>query len=137
MTLFIDTSALYAILDANDTNHEAASLEWLRRLDENTRLLCHNYILVETVALLQSRIGIEAVRTLHQDILPVMETFWITEEIHEAGMGALLSASRRKLSLVDCLSFEVMRRYRIQHVFAFDPHFSEQDFLLIPSASAE
>ena len=137
MNHFIDTSALYAVLDANDANHKSAKLEWYRSLDENTRFFCHNYILVETIALLQSRIGLKAVRTLHQDVLSVIETLWITEEIHDAGMSALLAAPRRKVSLVDCMSFEVMRRYGIRSAFAFDPHFSEQDFLLIPSPTAE
>ena len=132
MNHFIDTSALYAVLDANDANHNAAKLEWYRCLDEKARFFCHNYILVETIALLQSRIGLKAVRTLHQDVLPVIETLWITEEIHNRGFSALLTTSRRKLSLVDCMSFEVMRRYRIQYAFAFDPHFAVQDFLLIP-----
>ncbi len=52
-------------------------------------------------------------------------------------MSALLAASRRKVSLVDCLSFEEMRRYGIRSAFAFDFRFSEQDFLLIPSTKAE
>ncbi len=52
-------------------------------------------------------------------------------------MSALLAASRRKVSLVDCLSFEVMRRYGIRSAFAFNSHFSEQDFLLIPSTKAD
>ena len=136
MILFLDTSALYAILDANDAHHDAAKSEWDHRLDENTRFVCHNYILVEAVALLQSRIGLEAVRTLHQDILPIIETIWIGEEVHAAGTSALLAASRRKLSLVDCLSFEVMRRYGVRHAFAFDLHFGDQGFLIVPSVKS-
>lgn len=46
--------------------------------------------------------------------------------------GALLAASRRKLSLVDCVSFEIMRTLGIKTVFAFDLHFAEQGFKSIP-----
>jgi predicted nucleic acid-binding protein len=44
----------------------------------------------------------------------------------------LLTADRRQLSLVDCSSFETMRRLGIKKVFSFDEHFREQDFEVIP-----
>jgi predicted nucleic acid-binding protein len=43
----------------------------------------------------------------------------------------LLVANRRDLSLVDCTSFEVMRRNGLEVVFTFDPHFHEQGFQVI------
>ncbi len=57
MTVFIDTSALYAVMDRGDKNHVQAKALWMKNLDESVDFLCHNYILVETVALLQNRIG--------------------------------------------------------------------------------
>ena len=42
-----------------------------------------------------------------------------------------MAASRRKLSLVDCVSFEVMRRGKLHQVFGFDPHFEEQGFVAL------
>jgi predicted nucleic acid-binding protein len=53
-------------------------------------------------------------------------------EMHRAGVSALLAASRRNLSLVDCVSFEVMRTLGIKVVFTFDPHFREQGFSINP-----
>lgn len=55
--------------------------------------------------------------------------------IHDAAVSALLVASRRQLSLVDCVSFETMRRLAIQNTFALDPHFAEQGFTLIPGGA--
>ena len=48
------------------------------------------------------------------------------------GMAAVLSAGRRRLSLVDCVSFDVMTRLGIDVCFAFDAHFREQGFRCIP-----
>jgi uncharacterized protein len=45
----------------------------------------------------------------------------------------VLAAARRNLSLVDCVSFELMRRLGIRRVFCFDPHFAEQGFELVGS----
>ena len=39
---------------------------------------------------------------------------------------------RRQLSLVDCASFDIMRRLGLRDVFAFDPHFAEQGFRCLP-----
>ena len=51
-----------------------------------------------------------------------------TPEFHRVGIAALLSASRRNLSLVDCVSFEMMRHFGITSAFTFDAHFAEQGF---------
>ena len=51
---------------------------------------------------------------------------WVDEALHNIGMDFMLTANRRKLSLVDCVSFAVMRELNIQHYFAFDGHFEEQ-----------
>jgi predicted nucleic acid-binding protein len=42
----------------------------------------------------------------------------------------MLAAGRRRLSLTDCVSFEVMRRSESATAFAFDTHFTEQGFSL-------
>jgi predicted nucleic acid-binding protein len=43
-------------------------------------------------------------------------------------VGAVLSAGRKKLSLVDCVSFGVMRAAGLRKAFAFDRQFVEQGF---------
>lgn len=131
MTVFIDTSAFYAVMDRDDKNHTQAKAIWLKNLDESVDFLCHNYILVETVALLQNRIGMDCVSAFIHDILPLIHVEWVNEEIHQAGISSLLAASRRKLSLVDCISLDLIRRLGLYLVFAFDPHFQEQGFELV------
>ena len=51
---------------------------------------------------------------------------------HEAAVEAVLTAGKRKLSLVDCVSFQVLRQLGVQAVFCFDEHFREQGFEVIP-----
>lgn len=48
------------------------------------------------------------------------------EGLHEKGINAVLSANRRELSLVDCVSFALIHELGIKDAFAFDVHFSEQ-----------
>jgi uncharacterized protein len=44
---------------------------------------------------------------------------------------AVLTAHRRHLSLVDCVSFAAMHQFGLSAVFAFDNHFAEQGFTIL------
>jgi len=109
--------------------------------DEETRLsllgaaatlVTHNYVLVETTALLQQRLGVEAVRVFYEDVVPVLVMNWITEPQYRAGVEAVLAAGRKKLSVVDCISFQSMRANGLRMAFCFDAQFAEQGFALRP-----
>jgi predicted nucleic acid-binding protein len=128
MIIFVDTSAFLAVLDRDDRNHARAQRHWESLIRQEVTLLCTSYVLVETVALLQNRFGIHAVRVFHEDIMPLLLVDWVGEELHGGGMTGLVTASRRNLSLVDCVSFEAMRRRGVERAFAFDRHFREQGF---------
>lgn len=128
---FVDTSAIYALLDRSDLNHNRAEEIWHSLLDHNEPLFTSNYVIVECCALAQNRLGIAAVRAIQEKILPVLQTRWLNEQLHELAMTALLAASRRKLSLVDCSSFAIMRQAGSTEAFAFDHHFVEEGFSLV------
>ena len=132
MTVFVDTSAFIAILNADDRFHPSASQTWERLVRSEERLACNNYILVETLALLQSRFGLDAVQVFQDNIGPVIDVHWIDPETHQRATSALLAAVWRDLSLVDCASFETIRRLGIRQIFTFDPHFLEYGFQVIP-----
>jgi len=132
MTVFIDTSAFYAVLDGDDENHASAAKTWANLLRDEHTLMTTNYVLLETSALLQNRLGIPALRTFHQDIVPVLQIEWISEERHFSGVEAALAASRKRLSVVDCVAFQTMRENGVQTAFCFDRHFAAQGFTILP-----
>ncbi|HHT9124587.1 MAG TPA: type II toxin-antitoxin system VapC family toxin [Candidatus Brocadiia bacterium] len=132
MSVFVDTSALLAVLDADDRNHKSARETWKDLISRDELLVCTNYVLIETFALVQHRLGMSAVRTFQDDICPVLIVEWVDESTHRAGVTGVLTALRKNLSLVDCVSFVVMRRLGIKSAFVFDPHFKEQGFSCIP-----
>jgi predicted nucleic acid-binding protein len=132
MTIFVDTSALLALLDADDRNHSIAKQTWEQMVRKEQSLKCTNYILIETFALVQHRLGMDAVRTLQEDILPLVSVEWMDEQNHYSSVMALLVADRRGLSLVDCASFGTMRRLGLNTAFTLDRHFDEQGFRVIP-----
>ena len=83
-------------------------------------------MLVETVALLQHRFGLGAVRRFQDEVAPVLALEWVGAELQAEATAALLTAGRRELSLVDCVSFACMRRQGLTRAFHFDRHFREQ-----------
>jgi predicted nucleic acid-binding protein len=132
MIVFADTSAIYAVLDHDDGNHRSASKAWERLLTESAVLLTSNYVLLETSALVQHRLGMVAFRALCEDVSPILTIEWVSENTHKAAVEATLTASRKKLSLVDCVSFQLMRAAGVRVAFCFDRHFREQGFQLLP-----
>jgi uncharacterized protein len=132
VTVFVDTSGLYAVFDRDDENHPRAKQAWVGWLRDGAVLLTNNYVLLETSALLQHRIGVAAVRALHEEITPLLQVDFVSEEQHRAAVEAVLAAGRKKLSVVDCVSFQSMRSRGVRTAFCFDAHFREQGFVTRP-----
>ncbi|MGH9190622.1 MAG: type II toxin-antitoxin system VapC family toxin [Acidimicrobiales bacterium] len=130
-TTFVDTSAFYATFDRVDANH-AMSRSHLEAV-KGQHQLTHNYVVVETTALLQHRLGMEAVRRFHSELLPVVEIHWVDRTTHDTALAALLSGGRRTVSFVDCVSFQVMRALGIRDAFAFDADFGRAGFRCVPA----
>jgi predicted nucleic acid-binding protein len=128
VSVFVDTSALLAVLDRSDEHHGEADRRWQGLLAGDEPLATTSYVLVEAFALVQARLGIKAARALAVDIGPVLTIRSVDAAAHGAGVAAMLGAGRRRLSLVDCVSFEVMKELGIRRSFDFDSHFREQGF---------
>jgi predicted nucleic acid-binding protein len=130
--VYLDTSALFALFDADDAAHEAAALTWRDLITSDVPLHTSNYVLVELASLLQRRLGLGAVDALSSHVLPWVNVFWVDESLHTHAVAGVLAAQKRDLSLVDCASFAAMRRLGLRRAFTFDPHFAEQGFELLP-----
>jgi uncharacterized protein len=129
---FVDTSALYALLDEDDQGHGTAA-EWLTAhgLEPDQLLITHNYVVVEVAALVYRRLGRRAARVLFDAFVPALSVFFVDEALHRRAVAAHLVAAG-DLSLVDCASFELMRDLGIERAFAFDSDFRKEGFTTVP-----
>jgi len=132
VTVFVDTSALFALVNTAEENNSSAWDTWNDLIRRGDELITNNYVIVESIALIQNRLGISIVQKLQTNTVSLLHIVWIDEEQHAAALQNVLAANRRTLSLVDCSAFETMRRMGINTVFTFDPHFAEQGFTVIP-----
>ncbi len=130
MTVLVDTSALYALLDRTDAAHSAAREIFARLAKDHAELITHSYAIVEVFALTQRRLGHEAVRRLALELMPVIEVIWVERELHERAVSALLAAASG-VSLVDRVSFELMRDRGIDEAFALDGDFEAAGFRVL------
>jgi predicted nucleic acid-binding protein len=130
--IFVDTSAFLAVMNTADDFHIQAKEQWRVLLENTDLLITNNYILLETIAILQKRHGINSIQNLQTNLLPLVSIEWLDEAQHNEVIYNLLATNRRRLSLVDCSAFATMRRSGIQQVFTFDNHFAEQGFEVLP-----
>jgi len=133
VTVFVDTSALYALMVRTEDGHAEVSAAFQALVGKRTPLVTSNYVLLETVALLQRRIGVDAVRDLTARLVPLFTVHWIGEALHRQALDRLVRGAQRGLSLVDLTSFELMDREGITRALALDADFTEAGYRVIPS----
>jgi predicted nucleic acid-binding protein len=127
--VFVDTSAVYALLDRGDTRHRAAkkALAALRR--RRSEPLLSNFVVAESHALLLARLGPDiARRWLAANTWPV-ERVGENDEIRAKAI--LLGYRDKAFSYTDATSFALMERLSLRTAFAFDEHFAQFGFQLV------
>ncbi len=129
--VFVDTSAAYALLVRSDDRHGQARRVFARLMADGAPLVTSSYVLVETYALLGRRIGLEAVAAFRDRFAPLLDIAWVDPATHDAALEDLLDRGARDLSLVDAVSFLVMRDRGIDSAFAFDRHFVQEGFVTL------
>jgi predicted nucleic acid-binding protein len=129
--IFVDTSALFALVVSSDANHERAKRAFRALTRRQAALVSSSYVLLETYALLHRRVGLAAVAALRDALSPLLDVVWIDAQLHDAGIDLLLERRSKKLSLVDAVSFLVARTRDVDAVFAYDRDFEREGLSLV------
>jgi predicted nucleic acid-binding protein len=129
-TVFVDTSGFYAFLDGTDSFHETARDCFLRSQRESWHLITTSYVVHESWAVIQSRLGWDAVDAWRDHVLRRCTILWVDSPLHALGEARCRQARQRQLSLTDCVSIETMRQEGIREAIAHDEHFAREGFRL-------
>ena len=135
--VFIDTSALFALNDKADQAHQEALSIFSGVLSSAEIVYTHNYIIVETAALLQRRLGSSVAVKFLREIHDLAHIVWIDSSLHASTVENFClnkMVSRRGVSFVDQASFSVMRHLGIKKAFAFDEDFKKEGFEICEAA---
>jgi predicted nucleic acid-binding protein len=118
-----DSSAILALLDADDADHERAALHAERIAEDRRPSFITNYVETETHALLLRKLGRAlALEWLLKGNLPVIHALPREEE---RAKEILLSHPDKDWSLCDAISFAVLEIREIRTAFSFDRHFRQ------------
>jgi uncharacterized protein len=132
--VLIDTGALLALSRPRDQYHERAVRLAEGHLTSGGRFVGTTLILAESYShLLYLRGATDAAAALARLLDdPVHEWLEVSAElVREALAGWLARFADQSFSLVDAVSFELMRREKLSHAFAFDHHFETAGFSLL------
>ena len=127
----MDTSGWFALVSRRDHDHGAAKAFFEAN---RSPLLTTDYVLDETVALLQARLNhAAAVRFLNAvETSSLLRLNFLSPEIIKAAIKLFRERPDKNWSLTDCTSFVSMKQLRIQSAFGFDDHFRQASFQLLP-----
>lgn len=132
MITYLDSSAFLAVVNPSDNCHASAVAVWQGLIDREERLITSSYVLIETIAVMHRRLGTGVVYRFLNDILPAVELVWADVSDHTAAVSVMFAhPGKSGPSIVDCVSFQVIRQRRIRDVFAYDKHFEGHGFTLI------
>ena len=84
--MVIDTSAVLALLVPTDVRHREAGRAFAKLAEAQSRLLTTSYTLVECYALIDRRIGRDAVRRFRSEFAPLLDVIWVGADEHERSL---------------------------------------------------
>lgn len=121
MSLYADTSILYAAADVGDRSNERAR----ELLSRGERLILSDHVLVETWMLVAGRLGTEAADRLWAGI---RRGAGAVETVGSADLEVAFQIGQdfpdQSFSIVDRTSFAVMQRLGVLRVATLDEHFA-------------
>lgn len=130
--IFVDTGALYALLDQDDQHHHAAK-QWFENNQE--ALVTSNYVAVETLNLVKIRLGNQTACKLDQALWSesIAGLEWVNQTDNQKTSAMFHKYTDKGWSFTDCSSFILMERLKINTAFAFDRHFEQYaGFIRVP-----
>lgn len=132
MKLLADTGALIALLRPGDRHHAAA--ERFARSRPHPGFLLTNLILNELVTRLRVLDDASRAADVGRRFLASnrYEVLFVDEPLMNAALARLEQFHDKALSLTDCVSFEVMDRFRIPAAFTFDSDFRDCGYRMVP-----
>lgn len=132
MSVFVDTSAWFALASVTDQDHKAARAIWRDLVDHDETLVTSSYTLAETMGLIQHRLGWKPLE-LFAAAMRTVDVVWIDETRHREAEALVFTHRRRGTNIVDAAGFAVMRALDMDTAFAFDDDFAREGFRLLGS----
>jgi uncharacterized protein len=131
--LFVDTSGYYALMCEDDSWHSTAERALLKAKRSNRRLITTDYVLDETATLLKSRGLGHLTANFFERVFDSMacRVEWTDENRFQSTRAFFQRHTDKSWSFTDCLSFCVMKAFRLSDALASDRHFEQAGFVVL------
>ncbi|MCX6649806.1 MAG: PIN domain-containing protein [Candidatus Bathyarchaeota archaeon] len=136
MNIFLDTSAIIALINARDASHTEAT-EIMRRIQRReiplTRFVTTEHVLGEALTFTSCTLKRHDLAVTTGEAIMnsnFIEIFRINDEVFRAAWESF--KKREGVSFVDCVSFALMEYLGIDHAFTLDAHFGQMGYRLYP-----
>lgn len=132
-SVFVDTSAWYALIDRRDADHARVAALVRRLVGDGVRLVSTDYVLDESCTLARARSGSEAALRLLDLVhgTAALDLEWIGSERFERAERLFRKHDDQAFSFTDCTSFAVMRERGLTDAITTDEHFRIAGFTLL------
>lgn len=133
--VLLDTSGLYEAADRRALRYATCRDVFRELLARPAGLLTTEVLLAETHALVLSRVGPEAARTLLERLTasPRIEVVPVDAGLRGAALSFLRDRPDRTYSLADAISFVVMWQRSMSTAFTLDADFAAEGFTILPT----
>ncbi len=131
--IFVDTSGFYAMLISTDDRHEAVQHVMNDAKRRKTTFLTTDYVLDETATLLKARKLAHLLPQFFQslDASKAIRIEWTDAERFRICRNFFLKHSDQEWSFTDCLSFCMMKQFRLRDALTKDSHFQQAGFVVL------
>lgn len=131
---FLDTGYVLALKSVRDQHHDSAVTHWKKYSFRKHKLVTTSLVSTEIVTFINAcgrhDKAIQVGRRLLEDFN--IELIHVDEKLFQAGWELFPQHGDKRYSLVDCVSFVLMRERGIRQALAFDRHFEQAGFQRVP-----
>jgi predicted nucleic acid-binding protein len=130
--IFIDTGPLIARYHHHDQKHHEALYAWTVLEKSQDICVTSNLVLSEMLTLMGRRMGYKFAAERARSIYfsKKITIFRPSEEEEALAIDFMEKFADQQIGFVDCVSFVMMRKRKIQTAFSFDRHFTLAGFEL-------
>ena len=129
--VFVDTVGLLALWDEADQWHNVASEAANQLAERQVRLVTSSEVFLECGNAAARKPYRDDVATLREEFSNRGDLLMPTDKEIERAWSAYKQAPLGGPSIVDCVSFELMRRLRATEAFTNDRHFAASGFVTL------
>ena len=128
--IFLDTSYIIALEAADDQYHEKVLKHWQKLISRIPLLITTSYIFNEIVTFFNTRnLHSKAIEIGNRLLTsPSIKLIHVDEALFYEAWGYLKKHADKSYSFTDCLSFVLMKRFKIQTALTFDKHFVQLSY---------